>query len=301
MMNNLDAECCAKYSSTLIDEKVSERHPSSYASLALVFANQGGTARLTERTHFGPLRVQKPLYPEGTHVCHAIIVHPPGGVVGGDQMNIDARVGSDARALITTPGAAKWYRANGCTSSQNVTLKIAQGASLEWLPQETILFDSASVHMRHEVDMAIGASYIGSEILCFGRTAAGEAFDTGRVQQRTTIRQGNRLIWFEQGAIVAGSAMMQNDIGLAGGTVCATLIAVGTGLSPALVDAIRTNASAQAKYGNSFGVTLMRTVLVARYVGHSSEMASRLMRSTWALVRPVLTGLEATMPRVWNT
>ncbi len=300
-MENIEADCSATCNATPVQEQFIARHPPSCATLALGFANHSSTSRLIERSHFGPLRVQKALYPEGPNVCHAIIVHPPGGVVGGDQMQIEVDVGANAHALITTPGAAKWYRANGRISSQIVTLKIAQGASLEWLPQETILFDSASVHMRHDVDMAIGASYIGSEILCFGRTAAGEAFDHGRVQQRTTIRQGKRLIWFEQGAIEADSTMMQNSIGLNGGTVCATLIAVGAGLAPALVDAIRANASAQVNCGNSFGVTLMKTVLVARYVGDSSEMASRLMRSTWALVRPVLTGLDATIPRVWNT
>ena len=280
-----------------------ERHPPSLATLALTFAKHGDTTKLTDRSHFGPLRVQKPFYPEGPGVCHAIVVHPPGGIVGGDEIKIDATVDSHARTLITTPGAAKWYRANGRTSLQNVTLKIASGGSLEWLPQETIFFDAALVRMRHDVEMAADATYIGSEILCFGRAASGEAFGTGRVEQRTTIRCGERLIWFEQGAIVAGSPIMQNDIGLNGGTVCATFIAVGAGMSPVLVDAIRAGVGVDmpAKCGSSFGVTLMKKVLVARYVGQSSEMAGLLMRSTWALVRPVLTGLKATIPRVWNT
>lgn len=304
-MNTIEINSSAPLDSTYFPEQVTEqvieRHPPSRATLSLGFANLGGTTRLIERSHFGPLRVQKPFYPEGPHVCHAIIVHPPGGVVGGDEMIIEAGVDVDARALITTPGAAKWYRANGRTSSQKVHLKIARGASLEWLPQETIFFDSAAVHMRHDVEMAAGSTYIGSEILCFGRAASGEAFDSGRVQQRTTIRCDQRLLWFEQGAVVAGSAILHNDLGLHGGTVCATLIAVGEGMSSVLIDAIRSSVSTQIECRHDFGVTLMKTVLVARYVGHSSEMASMLMRSTWALVRPVLTGLDATIPRVWNT
>ena len=284
-------------------EEFIERHLPSLATLALGFTKHGDNTKLTDRSHFGPLRVQKPFYPEGPGVCHTIVVHPPGGIVGGDEIKIDANVNPHARALITTPGAAKWYRANGRTSLQNVTLKIAPGGSLEWLPQETIFFDAASVRMRHDVEMAADGTYIGSEILCFGRAASGEAFGTGRVEQRTTIRCGQRLIWFEQGAIIAGLPIMQNDIGLNSGTVCATFIAVGAGMSLALVDAIRAGAGVgmPAKCGSSFGVTLMKKVLVARYVGQSSEMAGLLMRSTWALVRPVLTGLEATIPRVWNT
>src|SRR6478672_760713 len=113
------------------------------AWLALGFVDDGGTTRLTERSHFGPLRVQKPLYPEGNAICHAIVMHPPGGVVGGDELDVHACVGSGAHAFITTPGAAKWYKANGSLSQQSVRLTIGENASLEWLPQETIFFDAA--------------------------------------------------------------------------------------------------------------------------------------------------------------
>ena len=114
------------------------RTPNWQARLVLGFADDAGTTRLIERTHFGPLRVQKPLYPEGAHVCHAIVVHPPGGVVGGDELALVAKVGEAAHAVITTPGAAKWYKANGRTSRQDIALDIAAGARLEWLPQWVI-------------------------------------------------------------------------------------------------------------------------------------------------------------------
>ena len=93
-----------------------------HARLSLGFANDRGTTRLIERSHVGPLRVQKPLYPEQPSVCHAIVVHPPGGVVGGDQLAIRCAVGDSAHALVTTPGAAKWYRANGHVSRQDLSL-----------------------------------------------------------------------------------------------------------------------------------------------------------------------------------
>ena len=300
-MNSVNDNQTSALCSTPTSEQFFERHPVSCATLALGFSKQGDSTKLIERSHFGPLRIQKPFYPEGPKVCHAIVVHPPGGIVGGDELKIDASVGLDAHALITTPGAAKWYRSNGRVSSQNVVLKIAPGASLEWLPQETIFFDSAEVRLHHEVEMATDATYIGSEILCFGRTASGEAFDRGRVRQRTTIRSGGRLIWFEQGAIDAGSPIMRSNLGLNGGTVCATFIAVGSGMTSVLVDALRAAAAERSSGGGCFGVTLIKKVLIARYIGHSSEVAGLLMRSTWAQVRPVLLGLEATVPRVWNT
>ena len=107
------------------------------ARLSLGFTDDAGTTRMTERSHFGPLRMQKPLYPENPAVCHAIVVHPPGGVVGGDELQIAARVGDNAHAFITTPGAAKWYKANGRISKQDIRLEAGAGASLEWLPLQS--------------------------------------------------------------------------------------------------------------------------------------------------------------------
>ncbi|MEO7495016.1 MAG: urease accessory protein UreD, partial [Massilia sp.] len=147
-------------------------HPAWQASLRLRFADDGGTTRLVERSHSGPLRVQKPLYPEGARICHAIVVHPPGGVVGGDRLTIDAQAGAGTHCLLTSPGAAKWYRANGKVSRQQVRLEAGEGACVEWLPQETIFFNDAHVELDHTVDLAAGATYIGSEILCFGRRAS---------------------------------------------------------------------------------------------------------------------------------
>ena len=265
------------------------------AALSLGFADDRGTTRLVERSHFGPLRVQKPLYPEQPSVCHAIVVHPPGGVVGGDQLAIATNVGANAHAFITTPGAAKWYRANGHVSRQDIRLDIGAGASLEWLPQETIFFNGADVRLDTEVSMEADASFITADILCFGRTASGERFDHGRVAQKMQVRRGGRLVWFEQGALCGGEAGMAGPLGLNGHTVCATLLAVGRQASAACVQALREEA------GPQFGVTQMKSVLVARYIGDSSQEARRLMQRAWRLLRPALLEREAVTPRIWNT
>jgi urease accessory protein len=269
------------------------------AWLALGFANDAGTTRLVERSHYGPLRVQKPLYPEGNQVCHAIVVHPPGGVVGGDALDIHACVGDDASAFITTPGAAKWYKANGRVSWQNVQLNVGANAVLEWLPQETIFFDAAHVQLEHTVALDKDATYIGCEILCFGRTASGESFASGRIDQRTGIRRDGKLIWFEQGTLAADGAAMKSPLGLAGKTVCATLIAVGKPVSATVIATLR--ALAGAGNEDAFGVTQLKSVIVARYLGNSSEAAKQLMTKVWQELRPTLTGREAVIPRIWNT
>jgi urease accessory protein len=271
------------------------------ARLSLGFADDNGTTRLVERSHSGPLRVQKPLYPEGAEVCHAIVIHPPGGVVGGDELTIAASVQNHANALITTPGAAKWYKANNRISRQDVRLDIGAHASLEWLPQETIFFNAAHVRLNHTVSLAKDATYIGCEILCFGRTASGESFDVGHIEQNTSIRRDGRLIWFEQGVLSGDSSSMNSPLALAGRTVCATMIAVGKTLSSDVINSVREQGCIVAEPAGLFGATQMKSVLVVRYLGNSSETARKLMMLAWQRLRPEMLGREAVVPRIWNT
>ncbi|MFT5644607.1 MAG: urease accessory protein [Janthinobacterium sp.] len=284
------------------------------ARLTLGFADDGGTTRLVERSHFGPLRVQKALYPEGPRICHAIVVHPPGGVVGGDQLTLEVGVGAGAHALIATPGAAKWYKARKVAeaSRQHVRLNIAAGARLEYLPQESLFFDAAEVQLTQSVELGAGARYIGCDMLCFGRTASGETFNTGKVSQHTSIRQQGKLIWWEQSLLAGGSSAMRSPLGLNGNTVCATLIACGMTrpLPAAALQAMRQEiqricdedkkGAGNAEAGN-FGISLVKTVLVARYLGASSETARRAMLCVWRTLRPELMECAAVVPRIWNT
>lgn len=281
--------------------------PSCQARLALGFANDGGATRLLENRHFGPLRVQKALYPEGPGICHAIVVHPPGGIVGGDQLTLNIQVGAQAHALLATPGAAKWYKARQANdaSRQHVSLIVAPGGRLEWLPQETLLFDAAEVELTHEVELGFDARYIACEILCFGRTASGETFNTGKVSQRTSIRQDGKLIWWEQGLLAGASSAMTSPLGLHGKTVCATLTAAGSpqALSASLLQAMREEMAVICAEDekNMFGISAVKSVLVARYLGDSSETARRVMLCAWRHLRAPLMGCEAVVPRIWNT
>jgi urease accessory protein len=276
-------------------------HSTWQASLTLGFADDDGTTRLLDKLHYGPLRVQKALYPEDKKVCHAIIVHPPGGVVGGDQLEIDLGVGDRAHAFITTPGAAKWYQANGKVSRQSVHLHLNEGAALEWLPQETIFFDTADVVLEQEVELAAGATFLGCEILCMGRRGSGEIFNTGRIRQRSSIRREGRLLWWEQGDIFGGR--LDSPLALNGKTVCATLIAAGKPLAAAVLNEllahIRADIAADGEH--VFGVTHTRGVLVARHLGDDSETARRLMLTVWRRLRPYLLERAAVTPRIWQT
>jgi len=264
------------------------------ASLRLRFDNDAGTTRLSERAHCGPLRVQKPLYPEGERICHAIMIHPPGGVVGGDRLAIDIACAPSAHAFLTTPGAAKWYRANGKTSMQQVSLAAMDASAIEWMPQETIFFNEAEVRMEHAVELAADASYIGCEILCFGRSASGERFERGAISQRTSIRRGGKLIWWEQGTLHGGSTAMRSILGLNGATVCATLTGVGVPLPAALLAQVRAIDPALA-------VSQVKSVFCARLLCANSEQARGVMTRVWQTLRPHLLGCAAPVPRIWHT
>ncbi len=198
------------------------------AWLSLRFADYDGKTRLMERSHFGQLLVQKPFYlkEEDREVCHTIIVHPPAGVCGGDELRLTSHVGAAGKVQITTPGASKWYKANGHISRQEVNLDVETGAALEWLPQEAIFFDNAHVQLINNITLAKDSTFIGCEILCFGRTRSGEFFNGGQITQRTKIHREGKPIWFEQLQLAGGGPAMKSPLYLSDKTVCATLIVV---------------------------------------------------------------------------
>ncbi|MYN04070.1 urease accessory protein UreD [Pseudoduganella sp. DS3] len=264
------------------------------ASLVLGYQRSGAATRLARREHSGPLRVQKALYPEGEAVCHTILVHPPGGIVSGDELAIDVVAGAGAHALLTSPGAAKWYRSTGKAARQHVRIQLADGARLEWLPQETIFYDNAEAHLQQEVELAAGARYVGCDILCFGREASGERFDRGCVRQQLQVRQEGRLLWWDQGVLRGGGSAMRSPHVLDGATVSATLLAVGQAADAGLVAQLRA-------LHPELGVTHLKSILVVRYLGHDAEHARHLMAQAWQTMRPAWIGRAAVQPRIWTT
>ena len=269
------------------------------AELALQFARRGERTLLTARRHAGPLRVQKALYPEGDAVCHAIVLHPPAGIAGGDELEIKVAVEPDAHALLTTPGAGKWYRSIAPWAQQAVHLEVAAGARLEWLPQETIFFSGCRASISHRVTLASGARYLGWDVWCMGRTASGERFDQGTLRVATEIRLANQVLWIEQGCLSGGSNLLTSPAGLAGRSVCGTLLVAGAEITPELLLACRALMPREADALH--GITALPHLLVARYLGDSSEAARAWFVELWRLLRPALMGREAQPPRIWST
>ena len=273
--------------------------PGWQARLDLRFERRpGGATILAASRHVGPLRVQKALHPEGPGICHAIVLHPPSGIVGGDELDIAIDVSDGAHALLTTPGAGKWYRSAGAHAAQRLNVKVGAGATAEWLPQETIVFAGAQAAIASTVDLAADARFIGWEALCLGRRAAGEHFSSGSLRLETRITREGRPLWLERGHLDGGGALLHSPVGLAGYSVCATLLATGD-IAPSLLADCRATAAAEA--GARLGITALPGLLVARYLGHSSEAARHWFVALWRHLRPALLGVPAQTPRIWNT
>lgn len=270
-----------------------------HGRLDLGYVRRGDATILAKREHFGPLRIQKPFYPEGAAICHTLLLHPPSGIAGGDELSIAVGVENNAHALLTTPGAGKWYRSAGSWATQRIALDVGAGGALEWLPQENIVFNGARANMQTNVTLAADARFIGWEVLCFGRRASGEKFDSGELCMSTRIDCDGKPLWLERGMLNGGSPQLFSPAGLAGYSVSATLLARGKNLCPSLVAACRE--LAPMEQAALHGLTLLPDILAARYLGHSAEAARAWMIALWQLLRPEMLGREARMPRIWNT
>ncbi|MBM4261544.1 MAG: urease accessory protein [Deltaproteobacteria bacterium] len=280
-----------------MSQAAASRAPAWQAQLALEFAKRGRRTVLARRAHDGPLVVQKPLYPEGDAVCHTIIVHPPGGIAGGDRLDLGATVQPGSSVLLTTPGATKWYRSAGPTATQNIQFTLGPDTTLEWLPQETIVFDAALAEQKTEVRLGAESCYIGWEILCLGRSGAGERFTNGKWLARTLIDRGGKPLLLERACLEGGGAGLRSPALLADQPVVGTLIAAAPQLSVALLGLCRQ----AAPVGGDGAVTLLPGVLVARYLGDSSEAAKKYFFELWRILRPALLRREGIEPRIWRT
>jgi urease accessory protein len=267
------------------------------ARLHLEFERAGARTVLAARSHLGPLRVQKALYPEGPGVCQAIIVHPPGGIVGGDTLAIDIDAGAGAHAQLTTPGASKWYRSASVPANAVTTLRAGPRALLEWLPQESILFDGARASIALRVELASDARFFGWEVICLGRTAANERFVRGSLRQSFDLLRDGAPAFSERAAINGGDRALQSGAILNGAPVFGTLVAAGATIPDDLVAACRAVTCASG----DGATTRLPGVLVARYRGDSASAARAYFANLWRLLRPSLAGRDAVMPRIFAT
>ncbi len=254
--------------------------------------------------HEGPLRLLKSLYPEGDRICHSVLVHPPSGLVGGDTLDIRLTVEEGAHALITTPGATRFYRSpSGAPATQRVAATLAPGARLEWLPLEAIAYPGCEAFNDACFTLAPGAELLAWDITALGLPGAGQVFDHGRFTQRLEIPG----VWLEHGVLAAQDALlMDGALGLAGQRCLGTLVfAAGGGLSrerrEQALDAVRARIEADPLRTLAGATAAQDGVLVVRALGPVVEPVADLLRRCWGAWREALWGLPGTAPRLWST
>lgn len=268
------------------------------ARLRLHFERRGARTVLSRLHHFGPLRVQKPLYPESPMRADVLVLHPPAGIAGGDILDIELHAGAGAQARLTTPGAAKWYRSRGPLARQATRLHVADDAALEWLPQENIVFDGARVDSRLHIDAAPRARLCGWDLWMLGRRTAGERFTRGEWRQCTELRHGGRLTWAERVRLDAGDPIFDSPLGWNGARAIGSLWALGLPADDSLLDACR----AVRAPGVHLGITRFGHGLwLARALGESVERLRGALTRVWLLLRGALCGAPPLPPRIWAT
>jgi urease accessory protein len=255
--------------------------------------------------HDGPLRILQSLYPEGDGICHNVLVHPPGGLVGGDTLDMRLTLGAGSHGLVTTPGATRFYRSTGEAARQRLHARIEDGARLEWLPLEALAYPQCLAENHCVFDLAPEAELMGWDVTALGLPQAGQPFSQGRFTQHLELPG----IWLEQGRIDASDArLMDGPLGLAGHRCLSTLFfASGKALTRErrenALDAVRAEIEKHELEAESqiiAGATSPHPqVLVARVLSPLVEPAMALLKNMRGIWREELWQLDAAPPRIW--
>ncbi len=278
-----------------------------HGRLDLVYAHREGQTLQTHAQVQAPLKVQRPFYPEGQAVCHSVVLHTAGGIVGGDRLSQNIHLEPNAHALITTAAASKVYGSRGKSrvcpdgqqAKQTIEIQVDADAYLEWLPQETIVFNGAIYRQDLRVELAPGAGWLGWEITRFGRSARGEKFLQGEWRSHTEVWQQGRPLWIDRQWLPAGEEILNSPHGLAGQPIVASLAWVGKSVSPEIVEKARKLWSVEEHQGEA-GVTQLISGLLCRYRGSSTVEVRNWFTDVWHLLRLSFLGRPATKPRVWQ-
>jgi len=270
-----------------------------HARLELEYKHSGQKTVLSHRLHKGPLVIQKPFYPEHD-VCHSYLIHPPGGIVGGDILELDVVMHPASHALITMPAATKFYRSKNSQARLSQTIKIKNMAVLEWLPQETIFYNGCNASIHTEFDLEEDAHLICWEINCYGRPAGNEYFNNGFIQQKISVKRNGIPLYIDRNIIDSDSDILAAPWGLNRFPVMATmLVTLPCSLQKFNIDDIEKLQQHSEQRIVSF--TLRGDLLLIRYFGYHAREALGLLTECWSATRPQLLRKKSCAPRIWST
>ncbi|MDO8372447.1 MAG: urease accessory protein UreD [Polaromonas sp.] len=271
------------------------------ATLSLDYSLQAGKT-IAHFRHDGPLRILQSLYPEGDAVCHNVLVHPPGGLVGGDTLDIAVTAATGSHGLITTPGATRFYRSAGETALQRTRLRLEAGARAEWLPMEALCYSGCLAENHLRLDLAPGAELMGWDITALGLPSANQPFEQGSFCQHIELPG----VWLERARIRADDLLLMNSpLGLAGQRCIATLFfAAGSKLErqrrQLALDQARQVLEAHPLSATAGATSPDAQVVVVRVLAPLVEPAMVLLKQVWKVWRQHFWEKDAPSPRIWS-
>lgn len=291
------------------------------AGVDLAYEARSGQTIPTVRRHFGPLRVLKGYRQSGADCWEQVLVHPPGGIAGSDQLDIRVFASKAAQVLMTTPGASKWYRRAERIAEpvptephagalQTVSIRVTAGSGFEWLPLENIFYDGAVARLDTHFEVAPDAALIAGDVFCLGRPASNAPFEVGCIGMHTRVTRNNRPLFIERTKLTGGSRAFGSPAGLNGHPCFGSLIVVPEqakdqkdqdnpeGILSELCDRVRKALGEQVIQGE-VAVTALPQVVLVRWRGPSAEAGWHALRTAWQIVRKPILGREAQEPRIW--
>lgn len=267
-----------------------------HGKLNLVYAHRQNATELIYHHHQAPLKVQRPFYPESPGICHSVILHTAGGVVGGDRLSYNLHLGDNSKVVTTTGSASKIYRSDGREARQNIEIKVDTNACLEWLPQETIVFNGAIYRQDMRVELAPGAHWLGWEITRFGRTARNEQFLQGEWRSNTEIWRMGVPLWIDRQWLPGSEKTFYSPNHLKGKPIVGSLVWIGSNISGEIMENIR-----HLWLGTGeMGVTNLQNGLLCRYRGTSTSEVRNWFMGVWQLLRVSMLNRNHCIPRVWQ-
>lgn len=267
--------------------------------LDLNYSHQDGTTKLSQALAQAPLKIQRAFYPEGPELCHSVILHTAGGIVGGDRLVQNIELEAHSQVLLTTAAATKVYRSEGERSEQIITVKLGENAYLEWFPQETVIFNQAIYQQDLRVELAKNAVFCGWEITRLGRTARGEQFLTGDWRSRIEIWQAGYPLWIDRQGLQGNLEIINSPNGLNQKAIVATFIWLGQNVGQEVVTEARELGKSWVKEGE-IGITQTQSEgLLCRYRGNSTTEVKHYFEAIWGLLRQSYRDRPAIRPRVW--
>lgn len=266
--------------------------------LSFSFVSDGNKTVVKDKKHFGPLVLQRPYYEEENRPS-VLVIHPPGGVVGGDELELQVNFQLGAKGMVGTPAATKFYRSNGCQAIQCQTISMVRESEVEWLPQETLCFNQSIVNNTIRFVLADADNkFIAWDIVGLGRPVSGEGFEEGVLQQSLEVWIAGRLVFMDRIQITPQGNLLKSSSALSGHSLFATALFYQKDerAQRELVDTLQAS-----DWSLPVGVTCIDSIVVMRVLATELDEVKKVLFDAWSIARPAVLGIPAIKLRIWNT